>query len=47
VPITNFVLGLGYVLTVNAGVPAQSVRELIALAKSRPEPLSYSSAGIR
>jgi tripartite-type tricarboxylate transporter receptor subunit TctC len=46
VPITNFVLGLGYVLTVNAGVPAQSVRELIALAKGRSEPLRYSSAGI-
>ena len=46
VPITNFVLGLGYVLTVNGGVPAQSVRELIALAKSRGEPFRYSSAGI-
>ncbi len=46
VPITNFVLGLGYVMTVNAGVPAQSVRELLALAKSRSEPLRYSSAGI-
>ena len=43
-PITNFVLGLGYVLTVNGGVPAQSVRELIALAKTQR--LSYSSAGI-
>jgi tripartite-type tricarboxylate transporter receptor subunit TctC len=46
VPITNFVLGLGYVMTVHAGVPAQSVRELIALAKSRNEPIRYSSAGI-
>ena len=45
-PITNFVLGLGYVLTVNGGVPAQSVRELIALAKNANEPLRYSSAGI-
>ena len=44
VPITNFVLGLGYVLTVNGGLPAHSVRELIALAKTQP--LSYSSAGI-
>jgi tripartite-type tricarboxylate transporter receptor subunit TctC len=44
VPITNFVLGLGYVLTVNGGLPAQSVRELIALAKTQR--LSYSSAGI-
>ena len=43
-PITNFVLGLGYVLTVHGGVPAQSVRELIALAKTQR--LSYSSAGI-
>lgn len=46
VPITNFVLGLGYVMTVHGAVPAQSVRELIALAKSRNEPLRYSSAGI-
>jgi len=46
VPITNFVLGLGYVMTVNGGVPAQSVRELIALAKSKGEPIRYSSAGI-
>jgi tripartite-type tricarboxylate transporter receptor subunit TctC len=46
VPITNFVMGLGYVLTVNATVPAQSVTELIALAKSSRDPLRYSSAGI-
>lgn len=34
-----------YVLAVHPGVPANSVRELIALAKSKPGKLSYASAG--
>ena len=46
VPITNFAWGLGYLLTVNPSVPAQTVRELIALAKSSSEPLRYSTPGI-
>ena len=46
VPITNFAWGLGYLLTVNPSVPAQTVRDLIALAKSSSEPLRYSTAGI-
>ncbi|MDB5810759.1 MAG: hypothetical protein JWN94_2881 [Betaproteobacteria bacterium] len=46
VPITNFAWGLGYLLTVNPSVPAQSVRELIALAKSSSEGLRYSTPGI-
>src|ERR1043165_1894842 len=33
------------VLLVNAGVPAKSVAELIALAKSRPGQLTFASAG--
>jgi tripartite-type tricarboxylate transporter receptor subunit TctC len=43
-PITNFALGPGYLMTVHPAVPAQSVKELIALAKTTP--LRYSSAGI-
>lgn len=34
-----------YLLVVHPSVPAKSVRELIALAKSRPGKLNYSSAG--
>jgi tripartite-type tricarboxylate transporter receptor subunit TctC len=33
------------ILVVNPGVPARSVRELIALAKSRPGRLNYASSG--
>lgn len=42
-PITNYVKGAGYVLTINPSVPAQSVKELIALAKTTP--LRFSSPG--
>jgi tripartite-type tricarboxylate transporter receptor subunit TctC len=50
-PLTDFTsvgrLGvLPVVLAVNASVPAKSVEELIALAKSNPDALSYSSAGV-
>ncbi len=35
-----------YVLVTNPKVPAQSVAELIALAKSKPDTLNYGSAGV-
>ena len=44
VPITNFAIGLGYVLTAHPSLQAQSVKELIALAKKTP--LRYSSPGV-
>ncbi len=44
IPITNYLLGLGYLLVAHPSVPANSVKELIALAKEKP--LRYGSAGI-
>jgi tripartite-type tricarboxylate transporter receptor subunit TctC len=43
-PITNFALGLGYVLTAHPATQVQSVKDLIALAKKTP--LRYSSPGV-
>ncbi len=43
-PVTNYVNGLGYLLVAHPSVPANSVKELIALAKEKP--LRYGSAGI-
>src|SRR5687767_7977771 len=45
-PITNFVRGLGYLLVVHPSVPANSVRELIELAKKKPNSVRFSSPGI-
>ena len=44
IPITNFAMGLGYVLTAHPSLPVQSVRDLIAHAKKAP--LRYSSPGV-
>lgn len=44
-PITTVASSL-YVLVVHPTVPVRSVRELIALAKSRPGMLNYASSGI-
>ena len=43
-PVTNVVLGTGYLLLVNPAVPVSSVKDLIALAKTGK--VSYSSPGI-
>jgi tripartite-type tricarboxylate transporter receptor subunit TctC len=43
-PITNFVVGFGYLMTAHPSLAANSVKELIALAKR--EQVRYSSAGI-
>jgi tripartite-type tricarboxylate transporter receptor subunit TctC len=45
VPVTNIVLGDGYLLLANPSVPASSVRELIALSKKGMQ-LNYSSPGV-
>ena len=41
----SFVASVPYVLVVDPSLPASSVAELIALAKSRPGKLNYASAG--
>ena len=43
-PVTNVAQGDGYLMVVNASVPAKNVKELIALAKQKP--LRYSTAGV-
>lgn len=43
-PVTNVVLGTGYLLVLHPAVPANSVKELIALA--REGKVSYSSPGV-
>ena len=43
-PVTRF-NSQPYLLTVNMSVPASSVKELIALAKSKPGQLNYASSG--
>lgn len=45
VPVTNIVLGDGYLLLANPSVPVSSVRELIALSKKGAQ-LNYSSPGV-
>jgi tripartite-type tricarboxylate transporter receptor subunit TctC len=43
-PVTNFAIGLGYVLVAHPSVQVQSVKDLVALAKKTP--LRYSSPGV-
>jgi len=43
-PVTMLVSGPG-LLVVNPGVPATSVKELIAIARAKPRELNYASAG--
>lgn len=45
-PITNLALGEGYLLLVNPSIPANSVAELIALAKNKDGQFTYGSPGI-
>ena len=42
----SLVASTAYVLITHPSVPARSVKELIALAKSRPERLTYASSGV-
>ncbi len=45
-PITQVARYYGMVLLVNTAVPAKSIAQLVALAKSRPGKLSYGSSGM-
>jgi tripartite-type tricarboxylate transporter receptor subunit TctC len=42
--VTNIALGAGYLMVANNNVPAKSLKELVALAKTRT--LRYSTAGV-
>ncbi len=44
-PVTNIMLGTGYLLVLHPSVPANSVKELIALARDTNK-VSYSSPGV-
>ncbi|MGZ5116280.1 MAG: Bug family tripartite tricarboxylate transporter substrate binding protein [Burkholderiales bacterium] len=44
-PITQVARSYGLVLAVHPAVPAQSLKDLVALAKTRPGKLSYGSSG--
>jgi len=45
-PVTDIALGTGYLMVANAKFQGNSVKELIALAKSQPGKVRYSSAGV-
>ncbi|MEJ8850804.1 tripartite tricarboxylate transporter substrate binding protein [Variovorax rhizosphaerae] len=44
-PVTRVARSNGAVLTINNDVPAQNLKEFIALAKAQPQKMNYSSAG--
>ena len=46
VPVTNVALGTGYLMVANLKAPVKTVKDLIALAKSRPGEIRYSTAGV-
>jgi len=45
-PVTDVALGTGYLMVANLKFPANTVKELIALAKQQPGKIRYSSAGV-
>ena len=45
-PITNHIVGAGYLMVINASLPVKSVQDLIAHARTRTDPLRFSSAGV-
>ena len=45
-PITQIARSYGLLLVVHPGVPAQSIKELVALAKANPRKMSYASSGV-
>ena len=44
-PVTNLALGSGYILIVNPSLPANSVQELIALARNKDSRIGYGTPG--
>jgi tripartite-type tricarboxylate transporter receptor subunit TctC len=44
-PVTQLMRSVGFILVVHPSVPVRTVKEFIALAKSRPGQLAYGSGG--
>ena len=45
-PVTNIAIGTGYLMVSHPALPVKTVKDLIALAKSQPGQIRYSTAGI-
>jgi tripartite-type tricarboxylate transporter receptor subunit TctC len=45
-PVTNIALGTGYLMVAHPAFPAKTVKDVIALAKSQPGQIRYSTAGV-
>src|SRR3990172_13083887 len=45
-PVTDVALGTGYLMVAHLKFPANTVKELIALAKQQPGNVRYSTAGV-
>jgi len=45
-PVTDVAVGTGYLMVAHPSVPVKTVKDLIALAKSQPGQIRYSTAGI-
>ena len=45
-PVTNIALGTGYLMVAHPAFPAKTVKEVIAIAKSQPGQIRYSTAGV-
>jgi tripartite-type tricarboxylate transporter receptor subunit TctC len=45
-PVTNYAIGTGYLMVAHPAFPAKTVKDVIAMAKSKPGQIRYSTAGV-